>query len=259
MIIDTHCHLFSDEFNEDRGECIKKAQKSGVKNILLPNIDASSIQSLYQTENAYQGICYAMMGLHPTSVNEHFEDELKIIEKELQSRAFAGIGEIGIDLYWDKTFLKEQKIAFKKQLQWAVQYQYPISIHCRNAFDEIFELLDSLSEIPKGVFHCFTGTKTHADKIIAYKKFKLGIGGVITFKKTNLSEVLSDIDVSHFVLETDAPYLTPMPFRGKRNEPAFIIYIAEKLSEIKKVSIDEILSTCYQNTLQVFDKLNGSR
>lgn len=256
MIVDTHCHLFSEEFDTDRSECINRAVQAGIRKILLPNIDSTSISRLYQTEKEFPDICLSMMGLHPTSVNAGYQTELAIIEQELNTRKFVGIGEIGMDLYWDKTFVYEQKTVFKTQLQWAVKFGYPVSIHCREAFDEIFEVLDSMQELPKGIFHCFTGNKEQADKVLSYGKFKLGIGGVITFKKSNLPEVLSDIDISNMVLETDAPYLSPVPFRGKRNEPAFITYVAEKLSEIKNIPLDNLYQYCYQNTLQVFDKLS---
>lgn len=251
-MIDTHCHLFSEEFNEDRNICVERAISVGVQKILLPNIDSTSISALYQTEKDFSGICYAMMGLHPTSVKENYLEELKIVEQELSKRKFIGIGEIGMDLYWDKTFVKEQKDAFRRQLEWAVQYQYPVSIHCREAFDGIFEVLDSMSELPNGVFHCFTGNSEQAQKIIAYNRFKLGIGGVVTFKKSHLPEVLKNIDVQHLVLETDAPYLAPAPYRGKRNEPAFIIYVLEKLSEIKQTKVEELKPILTQNAEEVF-------
>ncbi len=255
MLIDTHCHLFSEEFDTDRNSCIEKAQSAGVQKILLPNIDSYSITNLYQTENQYPNICAAMMGLHPTSVKENYLQELCKIKEELDKRNFAGIGEIGMDLYWDKTFLEEQKIVFKTQLQWAVQYNYPVSIHCRNAFDEIFQVLDSMPHIPKGVFHCFTGNLKQAQKIISYNKFKLGIGGVITFKNSNLTQVIENVDIKHFVLETDAPYLAPVPFRGKRNEPAYLRYILDKLSEIKRIDNSALAAKCFENTLEIFDSI----
>jgi TatD DNase family protein len=254
-LIDTHCHLFSEEFDNDREQCIRNAEMVGIEKILLPNIDVSSIQRLYETEQTYPNRCFAMMGLHPTSVNQNYEKELVIIHQELQKREFIGIGEIGMDLYWDKTFLKEQKMVFKTQLEWAVKYDYPVSIHCRDAFDEIFSILSEMPQLPKGVFHCFTGTLEQAQKIIQYQRFKLGIGGVITFKKSTLPEVLKAIDGTYFVLETDAPYLAPAPYRGKRNEPAYIKIIAEKLAQVKQVSIDDIIQQCYQNTLSIFTRL----
>ncbi len=252
FLIDTHCHLFSEEFDTDRGECIQKAIHTGVEKILLPNIDSTTISRLYKTEQDYPTICLPMMGLHPTSVKENFREELNIVENELKKRKFIGIGEIGMDLYWDKTFINEQKLAFKTQLEWAVEYDYPVSIHCRESFNEIFEILDSLKKLPRGIFHCFTGTKEQAEKILSYGIFKLGIGGVLTFKKSTLPEVLQTIDIKHIVLETDAPYLAPVPHRGKRNEPAYLQYVLNKLSEIKNIPSDLLITKIYQNTLEMF-------
>ena len=251
-IIDTHCHLFSEEFDTDRDSCIQRAMQAGVQKILLPNIDSQSIKALYQTERMYPSVCYAMMGLHPTSVKENYAEELQKIYTELSKRKFVGIGEIGIDLHWDKQFINEQKVAFRTQLEWAIDRNYPVSIHCREAFDEIFEVLDRLPTLPKGVFHCFAGTQEQAQKILRYRTFKLGIGGVLTFKKSSLSQVLEFVDISHLVLETDAPYLAPSPFRGKRNEPSYIKWIVEKLADIKHLSIDSVVQQCYINTLQIF-------
>lgn len=251
-IIDTHCHLFAEEFDTDRESCIQRAIQAGVQKILLPNIDSQSITALYQTEKMYPSVCYAMMGLHPTSVKENYAEELQKIYTELSKRKFIGIGEIGIDLYWDKQFIEEQKIVFRTQSEWATAMNYPVSIHCRNAFDEIFEVLDSLPTLPKGVFHCFTGTQEQVQKILSYRTFKLGIGGVLTFKKSTLPQVLEQVDIEHLVVETDAPYLAPSPFRGKRNEPAYIKWIVEKLAEIKHLPIDAVVRQCYTNTLQIF-------
>lgn len=255
FIIDTHCHLFAPEFDNDRDICITKAQEASIRTILLPNIDSSTILSLYNTEKKYPNICKAMIGLHPTSIKENFQDELNNIYQELLKRPFAGIGEIGMDLYWDKTYIQEQKTAFQTQINWALQFNYPVSIHCRDAFDEIFEILDSMPQLPKGVFHCFTGNEAQAQKIIQYQTFKLGIGGVITFKKSTLSELIKTIDLQHIVLETDAPYLAPHPYRGKRNEPAFIQIIAQRLAELKQTSIDSIIQTTYQNSIEVFGEI----
>jgi TatD DNase family protein len=252
MFIDTHCHLFSEEFDADRIECIDRAQKAGISKILLPNIDSSTIERLYSTEKNFSDICFSMMGLHPTSVKENYQQELEIVYQELSKRKFAGIGEIGIDLYWDKTFLKEQKFVFQKQLEWALQFNYPVSIHCREAFDEIFEVLDNMQEIPFGIFHCFTGTLEQAQKILSYNRFKLGIGGVLTYKKSTLPDVLKFIDKKHLVIETDAPYLAPVPYRGKRNEPAYLYFVAEKLAEIKNTTIEEIARATHSNSTEIF-------
>lgn len=252
MIIDTHCHLYAEEFNKDRDECIQRAIHQGIEKILLPNIDSTSIEAMYHTEQKYPDICYAMMGLHPTSVKDTYLEELSIIEKHLSQRKFVGIGEIGMDLYWDKTYIEQQKIAFKRQLEWACQYRYPVSIHCRNAFKEVFEVLDGLAELPYGVFHCFTGTYEEAQKIMAYGTFKLGIGGVVTFQKSHLPQILKDIDLSYIVVETDAPYLAPVPYRGKRNEPAYMSYVVQKIASIKHLSVEEVALRCKENSLEIF-------
>ncbi|GIV28440.1 MAG: TatD family hydrolase [Bacteroidia bacterium] len=253
FLVDTHCHLFLEEFDTDRNECVQRSLNAGIQKILLPNIDSTTIDRLYKTEQEYPSVCLAMMGLHPTSVKENYKDELKIVENELNKRKFIGIGEIGLDLYWDKTFINEQKIVFKTQLEWAVIYNYPVSIHCREAFDEIFEVLDSMDTLPKGVFHCFTGTIEQAQKILSYGSFKLGIGGVLTFKKSTLPEVLQNVELNHIVLETDAPYLAPAPYRGKRNEPSYLSIILEKLSVIKNISKENLIAQLYQNTIEIFN------
>ncbi len=256
MMIDTHCHLFTEEFDTDRSECIERAKSTGIQKILLPNIDSTSINALYDTEKKYPDTCHAMMGLHPTSVKENYQEELNRVWEELNKRKFIAIGEIGMDLYWDKSFIEEQKIVFKKQLGWAVQFDYPVSIHCRDAFDEIFSVLDNMTPIPRGVFHCFTGTLEHAQKIIHYNTFKIGIGGVMTFNKSSLAEVIEQIKLKHIVLETDAPYLAPVPFRGKRNEPSYLKYIIEKLSSIKKIDVENIHKQCFTNTIEVFKNID---
>lgn len=252
MFVDTHTHLYAEEFNSDRVQIIKKAISSGVKKLFLPNIDSSSINGMIQLEKEFPENCFAMMGLHPCSVNESVEAELKIVEEWLSKRKFWAIGEIGIDLYWDKTFFELQKIAFKKQIDWALQYDLPIVIHCRDAFDEIFEVFSSYTQLPNGIFHCFSGNLEQANKIIALKKFKLGIGGVVTFKNAGLDKVVEQIDMQHLVLETDSPYLAPNPFRGKRNESGYLVMIAEKVAAIKNSSIAEVAEITTKNATEIF-------
>lgn len=252
MIIDTHTHLYLEEFNADRQQVMKKAMAAGIERFYLPNIDSSSITSMLQLEKDYPGNCFAMMGLHPCSVNEKVEEELRIVEEWLGKRKFCAIGEIGIDLYWDKTFFEQQKMAFRKQIDWALQYSYPIVIHCRDAFDEIYEILASYKTLPKGIFHCFSGTLEQANKIIALNTFKLGIGGVVTFKNAGLDKVVEQLDMKHLVLETDSPYLAPVPFRGKRNESGYIVQVALKVGELKQLSIAEVGEITTKNALEIF-------
>jgi len=251
MLIDTHIHLYAEEFNADREQLIKKALQNGIQRFYLPNIDSSSIEVMHQLENDYPDHCFAMMGLHPCSVKDNVEEELNMVHEWLQRRKYAAIGEIGIDLYWDKTFLNEQVYAFKKQINWALEYDYPIVIHCRDAFDEIFEVLSSYSILPKGIFHCFSGNSKQAAQVIELG-FKLGIGGVLTFKNSGLDKVVESIDLQHLVLETDAPYLAPVPFRGKRNEPVYLSEIARKLAEIKQVDFDTLAEVTAANATALF-------
>lgn len=252
-MIDTHTHLYAEEFNADRTSLIQKAIKNGVTKFYLPNIDSSSIEGMHQLENDFPENCFAMMGLHPCSVNAGVEQELAIVKDWLAKRKYKAIGEIGIDLYWEKAFLKEQQHAFKMQIEWALEYNYPIVIHCREAFDEIYEALTSFKKLPKAIFHCFSGNAEQAKKIIALGNFKLGIGGVVTFKNSGLDKVVEQIDLEHLVLETDAPYLAPVPFRGKRNEPSYILEVAKKVAEIKKVSIAEVSEITTKNSNFIFE------
>ena len=237
---DTHTHLYLPEFNNDRETAIKKAISNSVKRLYLPNIDSSSIEPMLELEKNHPQHCFAMMGLHPCSVKEDYETELETVSNWLQKRPFVAIGEIGIDLYWDKTFFEQQKTAFHTQVQWALDYNYPIVIHCREAFDPIYEELKHFNTLPKGIFHCFSGSEEQANTIIELGNFKLGIGGVLTYKNSGLDKALANIPLQHLVLETDAPYLAPVPFRGKRNEPSYILEVARKLAEIKNVSLLEV-------------------
>lgn len=252
-LIDTHTHLYLDSFKNDLSIIINNCQKNGIKKLLLPNIDSTTINAVNQLSRKYAEICYPMMGLHPCSVKENFHSELAIIENELNKGEYIGIGEIGIDLYWDRSTLDKQKLVFETQVKWAKERNLPIVIHTREAFEEVFSIIDSLNDNElTGIFHCFTGNKEQAEHIINYGGFKLGIGGVVTYKNSGLDKTLKDIDVDHLVLETDSPYLTPTPFRGKRNESTYLTYIAEKLSSIYGCSIDDIAKKTTTNALEIF-------
>ncbi len=253
MFIDTHTHVYAEEFKDDRKEMIQKAISVGVDKFYLPNIDSSSIEGMLQLEKDFPGVCIPMMGLHPCSVNESVEEELKIVEEWLAKRKFSAVGEIGIDLYWDKTFFEQQKMAFRKQIDWALKYNYPIVIHCREAFNEIMAVLGEFEKLPKGIFHCFSGNLEQAQKVIALKTFKLGIGGVVTFKNSGLDKVVEQLDLKHIVLETDSPYLAPVPFRGKRNESAYLINVAEKICGLKNINMKELAEITTKNSNEVFN------
>jgi TatD DNase family protein len=252
MFADTHIHLYSEEFDADRDQLIHKAIKNNITKFYLPNVDSESIVRMHDLEKNYPENCFAMMGLHPCSVKENVDAELKIVEEWLKKRKYAAIGEIGIDLYWDKTFYQQQVHAFKTQIQWAIDHNYSIIIHCRDAFDEVYDCLTSFKTLPKGIFHCFSGNVEQAKKIIALNNFKLGIGGVLTFKNSGLDKVVSEIDIEYLVLETDAPYLAPVPHRGKRNEPAFILEVAKRLAEIKEISMFDVEEITLKNAQFIF-------
>lgn len=253
MFIDTHTHLYSEEFNDDRTAMIDQAIAKGVTKFYLPNIDSESIAGMFQLEEQYPANCFPMMGLHPCSVKETYMKELAIVKQWLDKRRFSAIGEIGIDLYWDKTFIKEQEFAFRQQIDWALEFNYTIVIHCRNAFDEIYSILTSYQKLPKAIFHCFSGNAEQAKLITDLKNFKLGIGGVVTFKNSGLDKVVEQTELQHLVLETDAPYLAPVPYRGKRNESAYIPLIAEKIAQIKGISIEEVALATTKNALEIFE------
>lgn len=255
-MIDTHTHLYSEEFDNDRTEVIEKALSEGIEQLLLPNIDLTSVTGMNQLVEKYPGKCFAMMGLHPCSVDEKYKTVLDQMYKELTSNKsnYIAVGEIGMDLYWDQTFEKEQKEAFKIQTDWAKSLHLPIAIHVRNAWDELFELLDEVNnQHLKGVFHCFTGNQEQAEKALSYGGFKLGLGGVLTFKNSGLDKVIENIDMEHLILETDAPYLAPTPYRGKRNESAYVIKVAEKLADIKSISLKEVDQITTKNAKRLFN------
>ena len=252
IITDTHTHLYSEEFDQDRNDMIQRAIKAGVSRFFIPAIDSSCTQSMYELEQNYPEHVFLMMGLHPTYVKENYLEELNHVKSELTKRKFYAIGEIGIDLYWDKTHLPQQQDAFRTQIQLAKKYKLPIVIHCRDAFDEIFEILEQeKSSDLFGVFHCFTGTYDQALQAISYN-MKLGIGGVVTFKNGKIDQFLNQIDINHIVLETDSPYLSPIPYRGKRNESSYIINVVHKLAEIYHVSSEEIARITTENAKDIF-------
>ncbi|NJB36282.1 TatD family hydrolase [Croceivirga sp. JEA036] len=252
ILTDTHTHLYSEAFDEDRAEMMQRAMEAGVERFFIPAIDASYTDAMYKLEQSYPEHIFLMAGLHPTHVKENYLEELAHVEQQLIDRKFYAIGEIGIDLYWDKTFLKEQQNAFRQQIHLAKKYQLPIVIHCRDAFDEVFEILEEeKGENLFGIFHCFTGTKAQAEKAIGYG-LKLGIGGVVTFKNGKIDQFLADIDLKHIVLETDAPYLAPTPYRGKRNESAYLLKVAEKLADLYNINVLEIANATTANSKEIF-------
>lgn len=281
MFTDTHTHLYLPEFDSDREQLLKSAFEKNIQRFFLPNIDSSTVESMLSVCKNYPGKIFPIIGLHPCSVKENFEEELIIVQNYLEIHnksavgsqqsanlltadcelptKFYAVGEIGIDLYWDKTFVKQQEIAFRKQIDLAVENNLPIVIHSRNSLDEICQMLveirNSQSETRnslRGIFHCFSGTIEQAEKIISFGNFKLGIGGVVTFKNSGLDKVVEQIDLKHIVLETDAPYLSPAPFRGKRNIPEYLILVAKKISEIKNISLEEVEKITTENSKEIF-------
>lgn len=252
-LIDTHTHLFAQQFDEDRTEVVQRAIQQGVQQMLLPNIDSSSIQPMLDLCTEFPNNCFPMIGLHPCDVKENYLEELETIEEWLQKEKFVAVGEIGIDLYWDKSTLDIQEDAFRKQVELAKKYKLPIAIHVRDSFDEVLAIVDELNdENLSGVFHCFTGNEEQAKHIINYGEFKLGIGGVVTFKNSGLDKTLSTIALEHLILETDSPYLAPTPHRGKRNESSYVVLVAEKLAEINGKSMKEIAAITTQNAKELF-------
>jgi TatD DNase family protein len=254
QIIDTHAHAYLEEFREDEVKLIEDAQAVGVDKVLLPNIDIDSISELKRLAANYPDFYLPMMGLHPCYVEENFEVQLNQVKEELDKRDYIAVGEIGIDLYWDKSNKEAQIIAFEKQLNWAKEINLPVAIHARESFDEIFQVLDKVNDDSlRGVLHCFTGNLDQANKIIAYGGFKLGVGGVVTFKNAGLDNVIKEISIEHLILETDSPYLSPHPKRGKRNEPSRIIHIASKLAEIKGIRIEEVAEVTTNTAKTLFN------
>lgn len=252
IITDTHTHLYSEAFYEDRDAMIARSLNEGISRFFIPAIDSTYTKSMLQLEKDYPENIFLMMGLHPTHVKDNYREELNHVEEMLANHKFFAVGEIGIDLYWDKSTLTIQQEAFKHQIRLAKTYKLPIVIHCREAFDAIFEILETENDTDLfGIFHCFTGTLEQAHQAISYN-MKLGIGGVATFKNGKIDQFLNQIDIKHIVLETDSPYLAPVPYRGKRNESTYIIKVLEKLSNIYGVSLEEIASVTTQNSKEVF-------
>lgn len=258
-LIDTHTHLFAEEFDEDRELALIRATEAGVLRLFMPNIDDTSVESMLALCNTHD-CCYPMIGFHPTSVDADWKRRLAVVERWLRSeQQFYGIGEVGMDLYWDKTYRKEQMQVLDEQIQWALEYDLPLIVHCREAYPELLEVLEPYAGTSlTGIFHSFTGTAEEATRLLAYKGFMLGINGVVTFKKSTLPEALKEIPLNRLVLETDSPYLAPVPYRGKRNESAYLVKVAEKLSEVYGVSLSEIARITSENALKVFRKAERS-
>ena len=255
-MIDTHTHLYVEAFDEDRDAAIAQAIAQGVEEFYLPAIDSSYTQRMLDLEQAYPDQVRLMMGLHPTHVKENVAEELAHVQKQLEKHRYYAVGEIGIDLYWDKTHIKEQQDAFDQQIKWAKAKQLPIVIHCRNAFEEVFEVLEeNKGDNLYGIFHCFTGTQFDAQRALSYN-LKLGIGGVVTFKNGKIDQFLNEIPLTELVLETDAPYLSPVPHRGKRNESAYLSLVAQKLSELYVLPIELIAAQTTKNAQNVFLRNN---
>lgn len=255
IMIDTHIHLDSNDFQNDLPEVIAKAQSAEIKTMLVPNVDTSTVAGVMEVCSQFKGVCFPMMGLHPTSVKENYAEEMKQIEQLLRNHTFVAIGEIGIDLYWDKTFYHEQQLAFVHQMLLARELHLPVVIHSRKSLEEILTIIkrDHLEDIP-AVFHCFPGSVEQAKKVTGMG-YKLGIGGVVTFKNATLAEVVREIPLEDMVLETDGPWLAPVPFRGKRNEPSYIRLIAEKVAELKEVSLELVAAKTTQSAIALFPSI----
>jgi len=252
ILTDTHTHLYLEQFDSDRAEVIQKAMDNNITRFFIPAIDSTYYSAMFDLENKFPNNIFLMAGLHPTHVKENFKDELDHVKKMLKERKFYAIGEIGIDLYWDKTYLQQQQEAFKTQINWAKEMSLPIVVHCRDAFDEIFEILEDVKEDSLlGIFHCFTGNLEQARQAISYG-LKLGIGGVVTFKNGKIDQFLNEIPLKNIVLETDSPYLAPTPFRGKRNESSYLVNVVDKLVDIYGLTPDEIAQITTQNSKDVF-------
>lgn len=252
ILTDTHIHLYSENFEKDRDQLIEEAMECDINRFFIPAIDSAYVPGMYDLEKSFPEVVFLMAGLHPTHVKENFKDELEFIEKQLSERKFYAVGETGVDLYWDKSTLENQQEAFKRQIQLAKKHHLPVVIHCRDAFDEVFEVLESeKGDDLFGVFHCFTGTLGQAETALSYN-LKLGIGGVVTFKNGKIDKFLNQIPLEEIVLETDGPYLAPAPYRGKRNKPVYLRKIAEKVAELYGLSLEEIARITTQNSKDIF-------
>lgn len=256
-LIDTHCHLYLEDFDPEQDELVQKAKESGIDTLLLPNVDLTTIDRMHDLCDRYPDFAFPMMGLHPTSVDGDYATALRQTESHLSKRPYCGIGEIGIDLYWDKTYLKEQRIVFEEQLRWSIDLGLPVAIHTRDAYPEVLESIHKVGpHLLKGVFHSFGGTPEDLEEIKKMPHFKIGINGVITFKNSKLSETLRQTTIEKILLETDAPYLSPVPYRGRRNEPTYIWKTAEKVAETFGLSLEEAVNATRKNTLELFKSLN---
>jgi TatD DNase family protein len=252
--IDSHAHIYLPQFDEDREEMMSRTLESGVDRIVMPNIDHTSIDPMMELEERYPDHCFATMGVHPCSIRKDFESELYRTEDWLGKRSFKGIGETGIDLYWDKSFLEQQKESLRIHIEWSKKYKIPIILHCRDSFEETIEIIEELNdESLKGVFHCFTGSVEDAKRVLALDGFYLGIGGVATFKNGGLDKVLPEIDPDRIILETDSPYLAPVPYRGKRNESSYIPLIAERITELTEIGLEEVAVRTTQSSSELFE------
>lgn len=252
ILTDTHTHLYYETDIEKLDGLMQRCLDNQVSRLFLPNVDSESIPMVFRLAERYPEHCFPMLGLHPCDVKDNFKEELNVISQEIERRKIYAIGEIGVDLYWDKSTLAIQQDAFRIQIGWAKQLNLPIVIHCREAFDQIFEILEELKDSKlRGIFHCFTGNQEQAKKVIDLGFF-LGIGGVLTYKNSGLDKVVQEIDLKHIVLETDSPYLTPVPYRGKPNESSYLIHIAQKLADLKQVSLEKIAEVSTENSMRVF-------
>lgn len=254
-MIDTHSHLFVEEFESDLTQVVTRAEEVGITHIFMPNIDDTSIEAMHDVCSRYPGYCFPMLGFHPTSVDAASMDKVKAMKRYLvEGHPYVAIGEVGMDLYWDKTYLREQQQVLDEQIQWALEWELPVVIHCRNAFPELFEVMDAYKDTPlTGIFHSFTGTAEEAAKLMDYTRFMIGINGVVTFKNSTLPEILkNEVPLDRLVLETDSPYLAPVPHRGRRNESSYVIKVAEKLSVLYGTSFGEIERQTTQNALKIF-------
>ena len=256
-LVDSHSHLFLEEFDEDLPQVVERARQAGVSHIFMPNIDSTTIAPLLRVCEEYPGYCFPMIGLHPTSVYDNYEAELSVVKQQLLSNEhYVAVGEIGMDLYWDKTFVKEQLAAFDAQLQWALEYDLPVVIHCREAFDHIYMVLQNYKDTPlRGILHSFTGTAEDAARILEFPGFLIGINGVVTFKKSSLPQVLCTVPLDRLVLETDSPYLAPVPKRGTRNESSYLPYTLQKVADIYGQSPEMVVQITGKNALKMFGRL----
>lgn len=257
QIVDTHSHLFVEEFSDDLPAVMERAREAGVSRIYMPNIDATTVDDLLRVCHTYEGFCFPMLGLHPTSVGAEYQAELDALKPLLESPAhpFVAIGEVGLDLYWDKTYHREQEDALRQQIDWALAYNLPLVIHCREAFDELYAVMcDYRHTSLRGIFHSFTGTHEEARRLLSFEGFMLGVNGVLTFKKSALPGVLTSVPLERVVLETDSPYLTPVPYRGKRNESAYIKYTLAHLASVYGRDMEEVAKMTTENAKKVFEK-----